>query len=309
VTPKVAVVVLNWQQPKLTIDCLNSLLSVKSNKFELHTILIDNGSTDTSVSQFQRLFEANPTVTLVFNQSNLGYVEGNNVGLKLALTNNYDYVVVLNNDTQVDPNFLNPLIEFSTKHQNRYLLGPKIYFARGFEYEKTYKPSQLGKVIWSLGGIIDWANLYGSNLHIDQVDSGQFEKPITQLDFISGCCLFIPRRILTQISQFDPKFFLYLEDADYCQKSLRASFKLAVIPKSVIWHYNSGSSGASSNLHHYFLSRNRLLFGFRYASLKTKLHLFLQSLSYLFNPPSAWHRQAIIDYYTGRLAQGSWPKS
>ncbi|MFA6602500.1 MAG: glycosyltransferase family 2 protein [Candidatus Shapirobacteria bacterium] len=307
-TPKVAIVVLNWQQPKLTIDCLKSLLSIKPNHYQLHTVLVDNGSTDTSPSQFHNLFGVNPAVTLINNQTNLGYVEGNNVGLKYALLNNFDYVVVLNNDTRVDPNFLKPLIDFSIKHHHRYLLGPKIYFAPGFEYQKTYKPNQLGKVIWSLGGIIDWANLYGSNLHIDQVDLGQFKKPITQLDFVSGCCLFIPRRILTKIGLFDSKYFLYLEDADYCQRSLRAGFKLATIPKSIIWHYNSGSSGASSNLHHYFLSRNRLLFGFRYSSLITKFHLFLQSLTYLFNPPSIWHRRAIIDYYTGHLAQGSWPK-
>lgn len=303
----VSFVVLNWQQPQLTINCLNSLLAQKIKNIRLSIVLVDNGSADNSLSLFKKHFSSNKSVTLVSNDKNLGYVQGNNIGLKTALLGQPDYVVILNNDTQVDPLFLKPLLDFSRLKRDQYLLGPKIYFAPGYEYQKNYPKNDIGKIIWSLGGVVDWQNLYGSNLHIDQVDHGQFAKPLTKIDFISGCCLFIPAPILSRLSSFDPKYFLYLEDADYCMQVRKLGFKLAVVPQSVIWHFNSGSSGAASNLHHYFLSRNRLLFGYRWAPFRTKLGLFRQSLSYLLRPPSPYHRQAIIDYYLGRLGQGSWP--
>jgi len=106
----------------------------------------------------------------------------------------------------------------------------------------------------------------------------------------------------------DDSYFMYLEDADYCQRAKSAGFGLIYYPKSVIWHLNSGSSSAGSALHDYFLTRNRLIFGYKYASLRTKLALARQSLKILFTSPSSWQKQAVKDFYLKNLGKGSWAK-
>ena len=100
---------------------------------------------------------------------------------------------------------------------------------------------------------------------------------------------------------------MYLEDADFCQRAKKAGFKLAYVPEAKIWHINSGSSKTGGDLQNYFLTRNRLLFGFRYAKLKTKLALNKESIIQLFNPSiSKWQKIAIRDFYFNKLGKGSW---
>ena len=100
---------------------------------------------------------------------------------------------------------------------------------------------------------------------------------------------------------------MYLEDADFCQRAKKAGFKLAYVPEAKIWHINSGSSKTGGDLQNYFLTRNRLLFGFRYAKLKTKLALIKESIIQLFNPSiSKWQKIAIRDFYFNKLGKGSW---
>ena len=101
-------------------------------------------------------------------------------------------------------------------------------------------------------------------------------------------------------------YFTYYEDADLCRRLLKCGYSYAYYPKSFIWHINSGSSSPGSPSHDYFLTRNRLLFGFRFANLKTKFALFRQSLYILLSSPSVWQKKAIIDYYLGNLNRGSW---
>jgi hypothetical protein len=299
---KIAIIVLNWKQPKLTIETIASLLKIKHNSFSYEIVLVDNGSPDDSIKIFNQEYKTNKTIKILDARFNLGYAGGNNFGIDYALENNFDYLVLLNNDVLVDPNFLEELLKESTNYD---ILGPKIYFAPGFEYHKGYQPKDLGKVIWSMGGQMDWNNIYGSNISIDEVDHGQFEKIVNNVDFISGCCLMASRKVFETIGKLDEKYFMYLEDVDFCQRAKNVGFKMACIPKSIIWHVNSGSTSGPGDLQNYFITRNRIYFAYKYAKTRTKFAVFRESLKTLFSK-SKWQRQAVIDIYKNKMNRGSW---
>jgi GT2 family glycosyltransferase len=303
--PRVAIIILNWKQPQLTIDTVSSFLKIKHPDFDYQIILIDNGSPDDSVKIFQKNFGTHPAVTLLRTTSNLGYVGGNNFGIKYGLDKKFDYFLIVNNDVLVDPDFLEILINEINKNP-RSLLAPKIYFAPGYEYHRhRYSKKDLGKVIWAIGGILDWQNIYGSNLGIDEVDIGQYDQNPPAPDFISGCCFLVNRQFFEDVGLFDEKYYLYLEDADLSRRALKLGYRLVVVPESKIWHVNSGSSSAGSLLHDYFLTRNRLLFTLRYAGLRTKFAVFRESLRHLLIGRN-WQKRGVIDFYLGRLNKGSW---
>jgi GT2 family glycosyltransferase len=164
----------------------------------------------------------------------------------------------------------------------------------------------LGHVIWSAGSKIDWDNVYGSNIGIDEIDHGQFDVPESNMDFISACCVLIKKQTLKIIGPMSEDYFMYYEDNDFCQKIRSAGFKLVFVPSSVIWHLNSGSNQAGGGpLHDYFLTRNRLIFGFKYASLRTKFALLRDSFRRLFIG-SYWQKRGTIDFYLHRFGKGSW---
>jgi len=300
---KIAIIVLNWKQPKLTIETITSVLKIKHDSFNYEIILVDNGSPDDSVKIFNQEYKNNKFVKILNTKSNLGYAGGNNFGIDYALKNNFDFLILLNNDVLVDPNFLNELFKESDNYD---ILGPKIYFAPGFEFHKDrYQKKDLGKVIWSIGGQMDWDNIYGSNIGIDQVDHGQFNKNIKNVDFISGCCLMASRQVFEKIGKLDVNYFMYFEDVDFCQRAKKAGFKMACIPKSIIWHLNSGSTSGPGDLQNYFITRNRIYFAYKYAKVRTKFAIFRESFRMLFSK-SKWQKQAIIDIYSYKMNKGSW---
>lgn len=299
---KIAIIVLNWKQPKLTLETIASLLKIKHNSFEYEVILVDNGSIDDSLKIFNQEYKNNNSIKILETKANLGYAGGNNFGINHALKNKFDFLVLLNNDVLVNPNFLEELLKESNNYD---ILGPKIYFAPGFEFHKDrYQKKDLGKVIWSMGGQMDWNNIYGSNISIDEVDSGQFEKITSNIDFVSGCCLMASRQVFETIGKLDENYFMYLEDVDFCHRAKIADFKMACIPKSIIWHVNSGSTSGPGHLQNYFITRNRIYFAYKYASLRTKFAIFRESFKFLFK--SKWQRLAVVDFYLKKMNKGSW---
>ncbi len=302
---KIAIVVLNWNQPVLTTNTVDSLLKINSSNFKYKIFLIDNNSTDNSVTVFNSKYKGNIYIKQIQTGSNLGYV-GNNVGIKISLKEKYDYTLLINNDVIVDSNFLLELLNGAKLGYD--LVGPKIYFAPGYEYHSDwYSKNEVGNVIWSAGGQMDWNNIYGSNIGVDQVDKGQFDSNNDNIDFLTGCCLLINNRVFKKIGLLDDNYFMYLEDLEFCQRAKNSQYKLAYIFKSKIWHVNSGSSKSGGNLHDYFITRNRLYFGIKHASPKTKFALVRESLRQLFSSKSSfWKKRGIIDFYIHKLNKGSW---
>lgn len=302
---KIAIIIINWNKPDLTIQTINSVLKINHHNFKYQIFLVDNGSSDNSLVSLQKKFKDNNQITIIGNHSNLGFVGGNNSAIKRILKQDFDAILLLNNDVLVDPDFLENLTKKLPKYS---LLAPKIYFAPGLEYHHDrYTKKQQGHVIWFAGGQIDWDNIYGSHIGVDEVDQGQRDQINDQVDFLTGCCLLVDRQVFETIGFLDNKFFMYLEDADFCQRAKKAGFKIAYIPDSKIWHINSGSSKIGGDLQTYFLSRNRLLFGFRYAKFRTKLALIKESFLQLINPKiPKWQKTGIIDFYRQKFGKGSW---
>lgn len=300
---KVFTVVLNWNGFKDTKECLASLAKVEINDHISHEIIVvDNASTDDSIEQLKKLpfkFE------LLQTKHNLGFAGGNNFGIRHALHNGADYIFVLNNDTEVDPKVITELLETATKGKKIGLVSPKIYFAKGFEFHKDrYKNSERGKVIWYAGGDIDWNNVYGSNHGVDEVDSGKFNE-VMETDFATGAAMFITAKAIRKVGSFDERFYLYLEDTDLSMRMKKKKWKVIYTPSSVVWHKVSQSSGIGSSLNDYFTTRNRLLFGMRYAPLRTRLALFKESIRMMFSGRK-WQKIGVMDYYIGNLGKGSW---
>jgi GT2 family glycosyltransferase len=298
---KIATIILNYNNIKDTLECLKSLEKISTKGFKHRIFLLDYGKQDQS-RQLKFQFHH---VTIVRKNKNLGFTKANNIGIKKALKWGADYILILNNDTLVSKDFLLNLFYFLETNKEIAAVSPKIYFAKGFEFHKDrYKNSNLGNVIWFAGGQIDWDNIYGSHIGVDQVDKGQFEQ-VTDSDFFSGCCTLIRVKVLQKVGLFNEKYFLYWEDSDLSQRILKKGWEIKYYPKAHVWHKNAGGSAVGSDLHNYFLSRNRLYFAKKYASLKTKLALHRQSFKQLITADK-WTKKGILDYYFVRMGKGSW---
>jgi len=301
---KIALVIVNWNGHIDTAHCLESIKRMNiPNGLMVETIVVDNGSTDTSVAYLSKTF---PWVTLLTLGENLGFTGGNNIGIQYSLKKGADYIWLLNNDTIVDSHVLSIVHAFSNDSVG--VAGSKIYFSPGHEYHKNrYSKKEIGKVFWYAGGLVDWDNMYASHRGVDEVDTGQYDVLIDTA-FVTGCSMMIKREVIEKIGKLDDHFYLYLEDLDFGLRAKLSGFRLVYFPKSIVWHVNAGSSGGAGNpIHDYYITRNRLLIGLRYASLRTKFALFREAVRFLRigNPIK---KQAVKDFFLNKWGKRYEPK-
>lgn len=293
---RVFAIIVNWNGKKDTETCLASLAKIKTHGIDFHVIVVDNGSKDDSVSSIRHKY---PNAAVIETGKNLGFTGGNNAGIAYALDHQADFVWLLNNDTFVDARVLDILGAF--KDPKVGVCGSKIYFAprREFHFDR-YSETERGKVFWYAGGVVDWDNVYASHRGVDEVDEGQYDKE-EETPFVTGCSMMIRRSVLEGIGMLDDRYYLYLEDLDFCLRAKQAGFSLRYVPSSVLWHVNAGSSARPGNpLQQYYITRNRLLLGFCYASVRTKLALVRESIRFvLFG--TAIQRKAVLDAAFGRF--------
>lgn len=298
---KVGIVILNYNGIADTLDCIRSIESMNRVNIHDEIIVVDNASAEdiTPLRSFKN------KIKLIENKENLGFSGGNNVGIQYAIENGADYILVLNNDTLVHHDMLSELLNVMKSHNDIGIVVPKIYFAKGHEFhKKRYAEKELGRVIWYAGGIMDWKNVLASHRGVDEVDTGQFNS-VSKTDFATGCCLFIKKEVIEQVGMFDEKYFLYYEDNDLSERVKRNGYTILFNPKAVVWHKNAQSAGGSgSSLQDYYITRNRLLFGYRYAPFRSKIALFRESLQIVYKGRT-WQRTGVFDYYIGKLGKGS----
>jgi len=302
---KVFVVVLNWNRADDTLECLRSLSNLVLDDVVLTVVVVDNASVDNSVERIKKT-KWPFAFALLKNSKNLGFAEGNNVGIKYSLENGADYVMVLNNDTIVDRKLLvNLLSSFDDKKEEVGVVSPKIYFAKGFEFHKDrYSKEELGRVIWYAGGKIDWNNVFGVNLGVDEVDNDRFDKEV-RTDFATGCCSLFSASVLKKVGLYDKRYFMYFEDVDLSVRLNKAGYSVLFNPKGLVFHKVAQSSGIGSDLNDYFISRNRLLFGIKYAPLRSKIALIRESIKFLINGRK-WQKLGVVDFYRRKFEKGSW---
>lgn len=307
---KVSVIVLTWNGKEDTLECVKTLGELTIRNFQLSIIVVDNNSSDGTQKAVRKLFQQiqkppQLECRLIENKKNFGFAEGNNIGMKYALDNKADYVMLLNNDTFVDKNLVADLVKEIKKYPKAGMISPKIYFAKGFEYhKKRYKKNELGRVIWYAGGDIDWNNVYGSNHGVDEVDKGQFGK-VVDTGFATGCCMLFKSEVLERVGFFDKKYYAYVEDADFSQRVKKAGWRVLYTPHAKLWHKVGQTFGIGSEKNDYYITRNRLLFGFRHARLRAKLALLRESLRFLLNGRK-WQKIGVRDFYLAKFGEGSW---
>lgn len=293
-------VILNWNRKQDTLECIKSVQKLHSPSISNTIILVDNASTDGTIEAIH-----DQSIVILKNEENMGFAQGNNVGIDYALLKGADYVLVLNNDTIVERNLLKELVNVAEKNSKDGILSPKIYFAPGYEFhKKRYKPQQKGKVLWYAGGEIDWDNVYGANRGVDEVDVGQHDQ-VREIDFATGACMLIRADALKKVGTFNKLYYMYLEDAELSIRFKKEGWFVRFVPTAVLWHKVGQSSSIGSNLNDYYLSRNRMLFGMSYAPLRAKIALVRESIRLILSGRK-WQKQGIIDFYTCKFGKGSW---
>lgn len=197
-------------------------------------------------------------ITLIKNNENRGFAEGNNIGINYALKNlNPDWILLLNNDTVVEPYFLNELVN---QAENASIIGSKLYFYD----DKDVTQSTGVKIKWSYGKMISLG--YGHKNNSE--DYGN------DLDAVSGCSMFIKKEVVNKIGLLNTKCFLYYEDTDFCVRAKRAGFKIVCADNSKVWHKTSVSSKKIIGTREYYSARNLFLFMRKYAN-KKQFYTFL----------------------------------
>jgi hypothetical protein len=193
--PLVVVVVLNWNGRDDTVACLESLRGLRYPHARI--LIVDNGSTDDSVAVFRRRF---PAIRCLQTGSNLGFAEGNNVGIRAALADGADYVWLMNNDATTDPDALDRLVEAAESRPDVGIVGPKIYYAG--------EPRR----IWFAGGAISPLGRLGHE-GWNRIDEGQWDTP-HETGYVTGCAFLVKRAVLEKVGLFAPEYFLLFEEAD-----------------------------------------------------------------------------------------------
>ncbi len=242
--PKVSIIILNWNGLQNTIECLESLKKVTYHNCEI--TVVDNGSKGDDVRSLRDRYGNN--VHIVANDRNYGFCEGNNIGIRASLHQEADYLLLLNNDTVVAPNFLAELVKAAVDHNNTCIVNPKIY-----NYTEPDKLQFAGGKISYLKG-----RLY--NIGLNEVDAGQHDQ-VKESEFATGCAMLIPKDLLAKVGLFDSSYFVYFEDVDFSVRVREAGYKIIYAPKAKIWHKGTAATGGYLNaIAYYYYVRNAIRF-------------------------------------------------
>lgn len=263
--PLVLVIVLNWNGKDTTIECLHSLERQIYPNFQV--VVVDNGSTDGSQAALREAF---PAVILIENNSNLGFSEGNNVGVRFALEQGADYVLLINNDTIVDERMLTELVQVMASDDRIGAVGPKMYF---------YTAPQ---TLWAAGGIIHFGVNVSWMRGWNQLDTGQYGD-LAEVDYIPGCGLLVRAATIEMVGLIDPDYFAYYEDVDWCWRMKQRGYRIVYVPAAKMWHKASLSlDGEYSPKVMYMRGSRSVIFMRKHAGLHQWIKfLSLTALSYL----------------------------
>ena len=232
--PLISIVILNYNAGNLLIDCVDSIQKSNYKKFEI--IVVDNISKDKSHRKCKEKF---PNIKLIENSENLGYCEGNNVGLRIA---NGEFVVILNPDTIVDPSWLSELLYAYKKN------GDGIY-------QPKFLASTDHTMLLSTGNMIQIFG-FGYSRAKGDIDKKQYEN-FEKIDFASGTCIFTSKKIIEKIGLFESFLFAFHDDFELCWRGALIGINSFYVPTAIVYHPIEGYSFKWSPLKFKLLERNR----------------------------------------------------
>ena len=231
--PLVSIIILNYNAGNLLLNCVDSVFKSTYPNFEV--LVVDNISTDNSHVVCKKKFEK---IHLIENKENLGYCEGNNVGIRNA---NGEFVVILNPDTIVEPNWLNHLMSAYNE------FGEGLYQPKFFSLNEKHVLQSTGNMLHIFG--------FGFAKDKGKIDDEKMES-VEKINYASGTCLFTSKIVLDKIGLLDPFLFLYHDDLDLGWRAAHIGINSFYVPKSIIYHAESYSIKWSSKKF-YWLERNR----------------------------------------------------
>jgi GT2 family glycosyltransferase len=237
-SPRVFTLILNTNRRADTLACLASLAA--STYRQNTVIVLNNASTDGSPAA---IAEAFPAVRVEALTENCGYAGNNNVGLRLALREGAEWVLVLNEDTRLAPDCVAALVAAGEADPRVGLAGPLIYHAD--------EPN----VIQSAGGLLD-RQWHASHAGQNEADHGQFAAART-VDWLSGCALFVRRAVLEQVGLLDASYFYFWEETEWCLRAQRAGWRVLHVPAAKLWHKGVQRSYQPKPSVTYYATRNR----------------------------------------------------
>ncbi len=241
--PKIIAITINWNGYKETVDLIESFKKVTYTNLEI--IVVDNNSQPEEVEKLKSSI-GNSAQLIILNE-NTGFAGGNNIGIAEAIRQYSDFILIINNDTIVEPDFLEFLVKKIETDDNVGIVAPRINY-----YDQPNK-------IWTDGGKIK--RIRGSGFAYSDKLESEVEQTDKEVSFVSGCCLLIKKEVFLNVGLFDENYFLYNEDTDFCLRTLKAGFRIYVIPQSKIYHkVNRSTEKKLPLLPLYYTTRNRLYF-------------------------------------------------
>jgi GT2 family glycosyltransferase len=260
--PKVAVIVLGFNSGQWLKDCFNSLEKTKYPNREL--IFVDNHSQDNSVQLVKSNF---PSVQVVQNEKNLGFAEGNNQGIRLALEQGADYIALVNPDVKVSSDWLDKTVSVGESFDEVGVLTPLQRDYAGKEPDRNFK-----------------ALLNTNKQFLAEREKGKL-KPFYEIPYAIGSSLVIKRKAIEKVGLMDALYFLYVEDVDWCRRARFHGFKVVAVPKTFVkhWHLAVHPDKMPQKSRDYFI-RNHFIY-----YLKDPFHSFLSNILNL--------RKNLVDNY------------
>lgn len=240
--PLVYIIILNYNAYEETLRCLESVRKVEYDNYKV--VVVDNDSRDDSVKVLSHRAE---DYIFLANDNNLGYAKGNNVGIEKAVKDGADYICILNNDVEVERDFLSKIIGFMEVNAGVGIAGPCIC-----DFEQRDKIQAMGANI----------NLY-TGLAMGKMKNRSF-KEVSQeyidVDYLGGACFVIRREIIRKIGSIPEMYFLFFEETEFCLRAKRLGYKLVCIKNSKVYHKGSATISKYKGLSYYYLNRNRIIF-------------------------------------------------
>lgn len=302
---KVSIIILHLENIRCLIDCIASLNKITYENFDI--FIVHNGPKSKVLEE--NLAPISQRITEVINTGeNVGFARGNNIGIRQALQKGAEYVLLLNDDTEVAPDFLTALINIAEVYPNAGMFGPRIFFFN--------QPEK----IWFDGAKYDPLKSMISFPGAGET-GGDMQKITDESDFITGCAVLAKRYLIENIGLLNEGFFIYWEDVDWGLRSISAGFKNLVVHNSHVWHKVAVSmEGVRSPRTVYHKVRSHLFITKLHApkahlGLMKRIFFDIAWLSIKSRDPGRFklvrsYFNAIIDYHLGKTGRGPhwlWP--
>ena len=273
--PKVSIITVNYNNLKVTLEFLDSIKLVDYDNYEV--IVVDNNSKENPKLQIENNY---PDVKVINSDLNLGFAGGNNLGIQYAAG---DFVFLVNNDTELTPNIIQPLIKVFDLFPDVGAVSPK------FRY-------YFNKNIIEYAGYHQVSKLTGRNQMVGcgEEDKGQYNL-LSKTNYVHGGGMMLSKDVINDIGLMPEVYFLYYEEFDWCEVLKKKGYDIYYQPKALIYHKESMTTGKNSRLKTYYLNRSRILFMRRNRSL-LHLVLFYSFLIFISIPKNITHYLITKDF-------------